>query len=82
MLRQEYNNGYEQAQNYIRHSANITCQLKCMADNRLTSSLGKLDRLNANGGGKLTQPRYSTLIPNGDCAKETPRFHAEVSMRI
>lgn len=50
-----------------------------MAENRLTGSLGGLDRLDANAGGKLTQPRYSVLIPNSDCAKETPHFHATVS---
>lgn len=61
MLRQEYDNSYEQAQNYIRHSADITRQLKYMAENRLTGSLGGLDRLDANAGGKLTQPRYSAL---------------------
>ncbi|CAK8741957.1 Sensor histidine kinase RcsC [Sodalis praecaptivus] len=82
VLRQEYDNSYEQAQNYIRHSADITRQLRYMAENRLTGSLGgldRLDRLDANAGSKLTQPRYSALIPNGDCAKETPRFHAAVS---
>ncbi|MGL9773977.1 MAG: hypothetical protein ACR5LG_08820 [Sodalis sp. (in: enterobacteria)] len=80
VLRQEYDNSYEQAQNYIRHSADIMRQLKYMAENRLTGSLSGLDRLDGNASGaKLTQPRYNTLIPNDDCAKETPRFHAAVN---
>lgn len=79
VLRQEYDNSYEQAQNYIRHSADITRQLKYMAENRLTGSLGGLDMLDGSAGGKLTQPRYSALIPNGNCANESPRFHAAVS---
>ncbi|MFT4465000.1 MAG: hypothetical protein ACMX3H_10315 [Sodalis sp. (in: enterobacteria)] len=50
-----------------------------MAENRLTGSLGGLDMLDGNAGNKLAQPRYSALIPNGDCANETPCFHAAVS---
>lgn len=48
VLRQEYDNSYEQAQNYIRHSADVTRQLKYMAENRLTGSLSGLDMLDGN----------------------------------
>lgn len=38
-IRQEYNNNFGLAQNYIRHSAEIIRDIKYMAENRLDKTL-------------------------------------------
>ena len=42
-IRQDYNLNFDQAQGYIRHSADIIRDIKYMAENRLNGSVSSLD---------------------------------------
>ncbi len=67
-VRQEFNANFEQAQWYIRHSTDITRELKYIAENRLTASANGLDVLNGVFPGKASLPQFSPLYSDSDCS--------------
>ncbi|HFK7184763.1 TPA: two-component system sensor histidine kinase RcsC [Serratia odorifera] len=70
-LRQEYNLNFDQAQGYIRHSADIIRDIKYMAENRLNGSVSSLDLFSGVFPGKSAQPEFFPLYPESDCALNT-----------
>ncbi len=67
-VRQEFNANVEQAQWYIRHSADVTRELKFIAENRLNSSANGLDVLNGVFPGKTALPQFFPLYSDSDCS--------------
>jgi len=67
-VRQEFTLNYDQAQWYVRHSADITRELKYIAENRLSSSASGTDPLNGVFPGKATLPQFYPLVDNSNCA--------------
>jgi len=67
-VRQEFNTDFEQAQWYIRHSADVTRELKYIAENRLNASANGLDVLNGVFTGKTTPPQFYPLYSDSDCS--------------
>lgn len=70
-LRQEYNLNFDQAQGYIRHSADIVRDIKYMAENRLNGSVSSLDLFSGVFPGKSVEPEFFPLYPESDCALNT-----------
>lgn len=67
-VRQEFNANFEQAQWYVRHSADITRELKYIAENRLNASANGLDVLNGVFPGKTALPQFYPLYSDSDCS--------------
>lgn len=67
-VRQEFNANVEQAQWYIRHSADVARELKFIAENRLNSPTNGLDVLNGVFPGKITLPQFYPLYSDSDCS--------------
>lgn len=67
-VRQEFNANFEQAQWYVRHSADITRELKYIAENRLNASANGLDVLNGVFPGKTSLPQFYPLYSDSDCS--------------
>ncbi|MFU9136866.1 two-component system sensor histidine kinase RcsC [Erwinia tasmaniensis] len=67
-VRQEFNANVEQAQWYVRHSADVTRELKFIAENRLNASANGLDVLNGVFPGKTTLPQFFPLYSDSDCS--------------
>ncbi|MGE9552771.1 two-component system sensor histidine kinase RcsC [Erwinia amylovora] len=67
-VRQEFNANVEQAQWYIRHSADVARELKFIAENRLNSSTNGLDVLNGVFPGKIALPQFYPLYSDSDCS--------------
>lgn len=67
-VRQEFNANFEQAQWYVRHSADITRELKYIAENRLNASANGLDVLNGVFPGKASLPQFYPLYSDSDCS--------------
>ncbi|HAY0635591.1 two-component system sensor histidine kinase RcsC [Serratia rubidaea] len=70
-LRQEYNLNFDQAQGYIRHSADIIRDIKYMAENRLNGSVSSLDILGGIFPGKSAPPEFFPLYPESNCSLNT-----------
>ncbi|EXU75163.1 two-component system sensor histidine kinase RcsC [Erwinia mallotivora] len=66
-VRQEFNANVEQVQWYITHSADVTRELKFIAENRLNASANGLDVLNGMFPGKNTLPQFYPLYSDSDC---------------
>ncbi len=66
-VRQEFSLSYEQAQWYIRHSTDITRELKYIAENRLNTSASDLTLLHRFFPGKATLPQFYPLSADADC---------------
>ena len=54
-IRQDYNLNFDQAQGYIRHSADIIRDIKYMAENRLNGSVSSLDMFSGVFPGKAAR---------------------------
>jgi len=67
-VRQEFNTSYDQTQWYVRHSADVTRELKFIAENRLNTSSSGLDVLNGVFPGKSTLPQFYPLYADSDCS--------------
>ncbi|MGK6327671.1 two-component system sensor histidine kinase RcsC [Erwinia sp. DT-104] len=67
-VRQEFNASFEQAQWYIRHSTDVTRELKYIAENRLNASANGLDVLNGVFPGKTALPQFYPLYSDSDCS--------------
>ncbi|RWR01324.1 histidine kinase [[Pantoea] beijingensis] len=66
-VRQEFSLNYEQAQWYIRHSADVTRELKYIAENRLNASSADQDLMNRVLPGKVESPQFYPLLADSDC---------------
>lgn len=77
-LRQEFDTNFEQAQNYVRHSADIMRELKYIAENRLNASLSGMDMLNGVLAGKSNQPEFAPLFAHGDCDLNSSHYRNSV----
>ena len=60
-IRQDYNLNFDQAQGYIRHSADIIRDIKYMAENRLNGSVSSLDMFSGVFPGKGSPPQFFPL---------------------
>ncbi|HHQ6602654.1 two-component system sensor histidine kinase RcsC [Serratia fonticola] len=67
-IRQEYNLNFDQAQGYIRHSADIIRDIKYMAENRLNGTVGSLELFTGMMNGRDSQPEMKPLYPESNCA--------------
>lgn len=66
-VRQEVNANFEQAQWYVRHSQDVTRELKFIAENRLNASVNGLDAMNGLFPGKSALPQFYPLYSDSDC---------------
>lgn len=67
-IRQEYSLDFDQAQSYIRHSADIIRDIKYMAENRLNGSVSSLDMFSGIFPGKNSTPEFLPLYPESNCS--------------
>lgn len=67
-VRQELSANFEQAQWYVRHSSDVTRELKYIAENRLNSSANGMDVLNGVFPGKTALPQFYPLYSDSDCS--------------
>lgn len=67
-IRQDYNLNFDQAQGYIRHSADIIRDIKYMAENRLNGSVSSLDMFSGIFPGKSSPPEFFPLYPESNCS--------------
>lgn len=66
-VRQEFNTSYDQAQWYVRHSADVMRELKFIAENRLNTATSSPDGLSGVSAGKASPPQFYPLYANSDC---------------
>lgn len=78
-IRQEYNTNFGQAQNYIRHSAEIIRDIKYMAENRLNKSSSDIDAINGLFSNKKTVPKYYSLNSDSDCSTVSLSNHPSLN---
>lgn len=64
---QEYNLNFDQAQGYIRHSADIIHDIKYMAENLLNGTAGSLSMFNAVTSDKDKPREFLPLYPESNC---------------
>lgn len=67
-VRQEFNANVEQVQWYMTHAADVTRELKFIAENRLNASANGLDVLNGMFPGKTTLPQFYPFYSDSDCS--------------
>jgi len=67
-VRQEFNTSYDQAQWYIRHSADVARELKFIAENRLNNAANGADAMNGALSIKATPPQFYPLYADSDCS--------------
>ncbi|MTD28662.1 two-component system sensor histidine kinase RcsC [Erwinia sorbitola] len=67
-VRQEFNTSYDQAQWYVRHSADVMRELKFIAENRLNNVSGNPETLNGVFSGKVSPPQFYPLYADSDCS--------------
>ncbi|WP_145526584.1 two-component system sensor histidine kinase RcsC [Yersinia rohdei] len=77
-IRQEYNTNFEQAQSYIRHSADIIRDIKYMAENRLNQHSISNDIVAGAVIKNKTEPKYHPLNPQADCAALDSSHHSSL----
>jgi two-component system capsular synthesis sensor histidine kinase RcsC len=70
-IRQDYNLNFDQAQGYIRHSADIIRDIKYMAENRLNGSVSSMDMFSGIFPGKTSSPEFFPLYPESNCSLNT-----------
>ncbi len=68
-IRDEDNLNYDQAQSYIRNSADIMRDIKYMAEKRLNDSMNGLDIINGVISSKTITPTYHPLYSESDCSQ-------------
>ncbi|KAB8312247.1 two-component system sensor histidine kinase RcsC [Erwinia endophytica] len=66
-VHKEFNANVELAQWYVRHSMDVSRELKFIVENRLNSSANGLDVLNGVFPGKVTLPQFYPLYSDSDC---------------
>lgn len=71
-IRMEYNSEFEQAQGYIRHSADIIRDIKYMAENRLNGLVSSQDIFTSLIPGKGQPPQFFPLSPGSNCTLNPP----------
>ncbi|OON37127.1 two-component system sensor histidine kinase/response regulator [Izhakiella australiensis] len=75
-IRQEFTVNYEQAASFVRDSANVTRQLKFIAENRLSSSANGLDMVNGVLADKNTNLlEFYPLDSSADCNVMSSTWH-------
>ncbi|ENA1771951.1 two-component system sensor histidine kinase RcsC [Yersinia ruckeri] len=74
-IRQEYNTNFEQAQNYIRHSADIIRDIRYMAENRLSDINHSVVPSDSGIPRKGSAPQYYALNTNADCSELLSVYH-------
>ncbi len=67
-VRQELNASVEQAQWYVRHAADVSRELKYIAENRLNATTSSLDAMNGVLPGKAPAPQFVSLAADSDCS--------------
>ena len=77
-VRQEFTLNYDQAQWYVRRSADITRELKYIAENRLNNSANGMDLLNGVFPGKVTLPQFYPLAVNSTCASMSSTWRSSL----
>ncbi|WP_049634983.1 two-component system sensor histidine kinase RcsC [Yersinia aldovae] len=77
-IRQEYNTNAEQAQNYIRHSADIIRDIKYMAENRLNPKTDVIDVTAGELISKRVAPQYYPLNNESNCATLNSSHHSSL----
>jgi two-component system capsular synthesis sensor histidine kinase RcsC len=70
-IRQDYNLNFDQAQGYIRHSADIMRDIKYMAENRLNGSVSSMDMFSGILPGKNSPLEFVPLYPESSCSLNT-----------
>jgi two-component system capsular synthesis sensor histidine kinase RcsC len=70
-IRQDYNLNFDQAQGYIRHSADIMRDIKYMAENRLNGSVSSMDMFSGIFPGKNSPLEFVPLYPESSCSLNT-----------
>ncbi len=69
LVRKEFNASYDQAQWYIRHTADVTRELKFIVENRLNASASGLDVINGVFPGRNSLPEFEPLYSDSDCGR-------------
>lgn len=79
-IQQEFNAGYDRTQWYIRHSSDMTRELKYIAENRLnaSSSGSGLDMLSNAFSGKVTPPQFYPLSSGSDCSAMSNKWRSSL----
>lgn len=78
-IRQEYNNNFGLAQNYIRHSAEIIRDIKYMAENRLDKNASDTDATSGMVMNKKAVPQYYPLNSDSGCTTASTSNQASVN---
>ena len=78
-IRQEYNTNFEQAQSYIRHSADIIRDIKYMAENRLNQDSASSEIAAGAFIKNKTTPQYHPLSAGADCAALNSSRHSSLN---
>lgn len=79
-VRQEYNLNFDQAQGYIRHSADIIRDIKYMVENRFNGSVGSLDIFTGMMNGQESEPQFQPLYPESNCEINTAYRDSLISL--
>ncbi len=70
-IREEDNLNYNQAQTYIKNTAEVVRSVRTMAEKRLSDSLNGLDIINGVLSTKNVDPTYHSLFPESNCSTLT-----------
>ncbi|ORJ20087.1 two-component system sensor histidine kinase/response regulator [Rouxiella silvae] len=74
-IREEDNLSYNQAQSYVRNTADIVRSVKAMAEKRLGDSMNGLDIINGVLSTKNVTPSYHSPFSDSDCSQITESNH-------
>ncbi|MEG3135040.1 two-component system sensor histidine kinase RcsC [Rouxiella sp. T17] len=70
-IREEDNLHYNQAQAYIKNTADVVRSVRTMAEKRLSDSMNGLDIINGVLSTKNVDPTFHSLFPESNCAELT-----------
>ncbi len=70
-IREEDNLHYNQAQAYIKNTADVVRSVRSMAEKRLNDSMNGLDIINGVLSTKNVDPTFHSLFPESNCAELT-----------
>jgi len=68
-IREEDNLNFNQAQSYMKNTADIVRDVKYMAEKRLSDSMNGLDIINGVMSSKNVEPSYHALYSDSDCSQ-------------
>ena len=77
-IRQDFDAGYDRTQWYIRHSSDITRELKFIAENRLNASGNGLEMLSGAFSGKVVPPQFYPLYTGSDCSAMSNKWRSSL----